>query len=71
MPEDEVDRQHHQLNGCEFEQAPGDEGEESQVCCSPWGCKELDTERLNNNNICNICSYCCHWNQNRLTDKNV
>ena len=35
----------------EFEQAPGD-GEEqgSLVCCSPWGCKELDmTEKLNNN----------------------
>ena len=28
----------------EFEQAPGDgEGEESLACCSPWGCKELDT----------------------------
>ena len=27
---------HHQLNGNEFEQAPGDgEGQESLVCCSP------------------------------------
>ena len=26
------------------------EGQESLVCCSPWGCKESDTtERLNNN----------------------
>ena len=26
------------------------EGEGSLVCCSPWGCKELDTtEQLNNN----------------------
>jgi len=42
---------HHQLNSCEFEQALGDsEGQESLACCSPWGCKELDTtERLNNN----------------------
>ena len=34
---------HHQLNGPEFEQVLGD-GEEqgSLVCCSPWGCKELD-----------------------------
>ena len=42
---------HHQLNGPEFEQAPGDgEGQGSLVCCSPQGCKELDkTERLNNN----------------------
>ena len=41
---------HHQLNGHEFEQALGDGDEQvSLVCCSPWGCKELDTtERLNN-----------------------
>ena len=27
----------------------GSEGQGSLVCCSPWGCKELDTtERLNN-----------------------
>ena len=40
---------HHRLNGYEFEQAPGDgEGQGSLVCCSVWGCKELDTtERLN------------------------
>ena len=32
---------HHQLNVHEFEQAPGvGDGEGSQVCCSPWGCKE-------------------------------
>ena len=32
------------LNGHEFEQSPGDsEGQGSLVCCSPWGCKELDT----------------------------
>ena len=35
---------HHRLNGHEFEQALGDgEGQGSLVCCSPWGCKELDT----------------------------
>ena len=40
-------RWHHQLNGHEFEQALRDgEGQESLVCCSPRGCKELDiTER--------------------------
>ena len=33
----------HRLNGHEFEQTPGDsEGQESLVCCSPWGSKELD-----------------------------
>ena len=42
---------YHQHNGHEFEQSLGDsEGQGSLVCCSPWGCKELDTtERLNSN----------------------
>ena len=42
---------YHQLNGHESEQTPGDsEGQGSLVCCSPWGCKDLDTtERLNSN----------------------
>ena len=32
------------LNEHEFEQTLGDsEGQGSQVCCRPWGCKELDT----------------------------
>ena len=49
MREDEMGGWHHQLNGHEFEQAPGDgEGQGGLVCCSPWGPKELDTtERLN------------------------
>ena len=44
-------RWHHQLNGHEFEQAPGNGGGQgSLVCCSPWGLKESDmTEKLNNN----------------------
>ena len=52
MTEDEMVGGHHQLNGHEFEQALGDgEGQGSLACCSPWGCKELDTtERLNNRN---------------------
>ena len=42
--EDEMVRQHHWLNGHEFEQTPGySEGQGSLVCCSPWGCKQLDT----------------------------
>ena len=42
---------HHQLNGHEFEQAPGvGDGQGDLVCCSPWGRKESDmTERLNSN----------------------
>ena len=49
MTEDEMVRQHHRLDGHESEQAPGvGDGQGSLVCCSPWGCKELDmTERLN------------------------
>ena len=50
MTEDEMVGWHHWLNGHGFEQAPGDgEGQGSLACCSPWGCKESDTERLNNN----------------------
>ena len=39
---------HHQLDGCEFEQALGvGEGQGSLACCNPC-CKESDmTERLN------------------------
>ena len=43
---------HHQLNGHEFEQAPGDgERQGSLTCCNPWGRRELDTtEWLNKSN---------------------
>ena len=35
---------HHQLDGQEFEQAPGDsEGQRSLACYSPWGRKDSDT----------------------------
>ena len=45
-------RQHHQLNGHEFEQTPGDSGgQRSFLCCSPWNRKESDTTwQLNNSN---------------------
>ena len=44
MTEDEMVGCYHWLNGHEFEQAPGDgEGQGGLVCCSPWGCKEPDT----------------------------
>ena len=45
MTEDEMVGWHHQLNGHEFEQAPGvgDEGG-SLACCSPWGHKESDVD---------------------------
>ena len=42
--EDEIAEWHHWFNGHEFEQTPADsEGQGNQVCCSPWGHKELDT----------------------------
>ena len=54
---------HHRLSGPEFEQAPGGgEGQESLMCCSPWGRKELDmTEQLNDNNIlfCSLAAQSC------------
>ena len=53
MTENEMAGWHHQLDGHEFEQAPGvGVGQGSLACCSPWGCKELDTtERLNRKHI--------------------
>ena len=44
-------REHHRLNGHEFEETPGDsEGQGSLGCSSPWSSKESDTtERLNTN----------------------
>ena len=41
--EDEIAGWHHQLNGHEFEQGPGDgEGQGSLACCSPCCRKESD-----------------------------
>ena len=51
---------HHQPNGHEFDQAPGDgEGQGSLAWCSPWSHRESDTtEQLKNNNtyVC-ICKF--------------
>ena len=45
---DEMVEWPHWLNGHEFEQAPGVDGQESLACCSPQGQKESDTtEQLN------------------------
>ena len=50
--EDEMVRWHHQLNGRECEQTPGDsDGQGSLACCGPWSHRDLDTtERVNKNN---------------------
>ena len=54
---------HHQLNGHESEQAPGDsEGQGSLACCSPWSHRELDsTQQLNNNSVLQLHPGCCKW----------
>ena len=48
--EDEMVRYLYQFNGHDFEKTLGDSGgQRSLVCCSLWGCKELDmTQELNN-----------------------
>ena len=49
---------HHQLNGHEFEQTPGDsEGQGRLACCSPQGHKESDTTQQLNNNNKNSCKF--------------
>ena len=41
--EDEMVGWHHQLDGHEFEKAPGvSDGQRGLACCSPWGHKESD-----------------------------
>ena len=43
MTDDEMVGRHQRLDGHEFEQALGiGDGQGSLLCCSPWGCKELD-----------------------------
>ena len=60
---DETVGWHHPLDGHEFEQALEDgEGQGSLVCCSPWGCKELDmTEQLNNNSSNKLNTLTCEF----------
>ena len=42
--EDEMVGWHHRLNGHQFEQTPGESGEQRSLdCCSPWGSRESDT----------------------------
>ena len=43
MTEDKMVGWHHQLNGHEFEQTPGDSGGQRNLeCCSPRSHKDLD-----------------------------
>ena len=49
---------HHQLNEHEFVEVLGvGDGQESLECCSPGGCKEVDTTEpteLNSTNCCTL-----------------
>ena len=49
MSEDEMVGWYHQLDGQEFEQAPGvNDRQGNLACCSPWGHKKTDmTQQLN------------------------
>ena len=51
---------HHQLNGHEFEQAPGvGDGQGGLACCSPWGRKESDTaEQMNCTELLSVFLFC-------------
>ena len=52
--EDEMLGWHHQLKGHESEQTlKHGEGQGSLVCCSPRGCRELDTTEQLTNNVAN------------------
>ena len=50
---------HHQLNGHEFEQTPGDsEGQGSLACCSLWAGKEWGHNLVTEQQTCGIMKYC-------------
>ena len=50
--QDEMVGWHHQLNGRECEQAPGDSERQGGLAwCTPWGHKELDTTEQQQNNL--------------------
>ena len=55
MEEDKMVRQHHRLNGHEFEQTPEDSKlYRSLTCASPWGCRvghDLVTERATRSSL--------------------
>ena len=47
MTEDEMVGCHHRLSGHGFGQTLAvSDGQGGLACCSPWGCKELDTTEL-------------------------
>ena len=67
--EDERARQHHQLNGQQSKQTPGDSEEQgSLACCSSWGCRvghDLATEQQQQKEIMTV-----FGRENRVVDVN-
>ena len=60
MTEEKIVGWHHGFDGHEFEKAPTvGNGQGSQVCCSPWGCKESDTIEQLNRTFSYM--YTCEW----------
>ena len=56
MTEDEMVGWHHWLSEHESGQTSEDcEGQGSLVCCSPWGCREVNTAEWQNNNKGSAC----------------
>ena len=61
ITEDEMVGWHHQLNGHEFKQTPGDgEKQGGLVWWSSWGCKESDTTKQLNNTMRVMLHDCSH-----------
>ena len=68
MTEDKMVGWQHQLNGHEFEQAPGDsEGQGSLACCNLWGHKELDRIEQLNDMDCSLQGFSVHGIANSWT----
>ena len=69
MTEDKMVGWHHEVNGHQLGQTPGDgEGQRGLACCSPWGHKESDlTEQLNKNNSRQRTHFLCSYLLGRLS----
>jgi len=62
MTEDEMVGWHHQLNGHEFEQAPGvGDVQGSLVCCSPWGSQRVRDDWVTELNWTSLCGRIYLW----------
>ena len=70
VAEDEMVGWHHQLNGHEFEQTPGDgEGQGSLEHCSPWCQKESDTAYQLNNKNNRLLENSIRWGHQQMSKK--